>query len=321
MDLLERTRARGAAFAHTVAHGTWGIDFPPSPGLAVHVLLDGAAVVVEEDGAVHPVAAGDAVLVRGDVVHRLASGTDAPGEALEAFTARHTTAVRRLVADGSGPAAAFMCGAYRYSGDLLSSLVAQLPPVLVVTPPLGSRLRAALDLLAREVTVDAPGQQTVLDRLLDVAVVGLLRAHLGGAGPLAPGWYRAREHPGIARALTAVHTDPARGWTVASLAQTADLSRAAFARRFVELVGAPPLEYVTGWRMAVAREQLRDTGEPIAAVARGVGYASEFAFAAAFKREHGVPPGRWRAAARAAVEPVAAAAGPGADQDRAQTRR
>lgn len=298
VDLLERAGARGAAFAHTTAHGAWAIAFPPSTGLAVHVLLDGTASVVTGDGRRYPLRGGDVALLRGEVVHRLTTDPALTAESLAAFIARSATVPRRFVADGPGPPVTFMCGAYRFSGDLLTALVTHLPPVLLVHPEPDSPLRGALDLLAREMLTDAPGQQTVLDRLLDVAVIGVLRTHLADAGENAPGWYRARADAAVDRVLSAVHAEPARGWTVAALGRLAGLSRAAFARRFAEAVGVPPLEYVTGWRMALARERLRSTAEPLAVVARGVGYASEFAFAAAFKREHGVSPGRWRRASR-----------------------
>ncbi len=297
VDLLERAGARGALFAHTTAHGAWAIAFPPSPGLAVHVLLAGAATLVTDGGERFPLGGGDVVMVRGEVVHRLATDSTLVGEPLAAFIARSATSPRRFVADGPGVPTTFMCGAYRFSGELLSSLVAHLPPVLVVHPDPTSPLRSALDLLAREIVLDGPGQQTVLDRLLDVAVIGVLRMHLADAGMGAPGWYRARADPAVARALSAMHAEPARGWTVAALGGLVGLSRAAFARRFADAVGVPPLAYVTGWRMALARERLRSTADPLAAVARSVGYGSEFAFAAAFKREHGVSPGRWRAVA------------------------
>lgn len=298
-DLIERAQARGATFAHTRASGRWGIAFPASPGLGVHVLLEGDATVVDADGRTHPMTAGSVALVRADAPHRLASSADAPAEPLPSIVARHAPSVLHVVLGGQEPSARFVCGVYHYSGDLLTSLVGLLPPVVVAQPEPGSGLRAALDLLAAEMLVDAPGQQTVLDRLLDVAVVGLLRARLAVAGDSAPGWFRAREDPAVAAALAAVHTEPSRAWTVVGLARVAGVSRAAFARRFHAHVGVPPLEYVTGWRMALARERLRETADPLAAVAREVGYGSEFAFAAAFKREHGVPPGRWRRAERA----------------------
>jgi AraC-like DNA-binding protein len=97
-----------------------------------------------------------------------------------------------------------------------------------------------------------------------------------------------------------MHRDPARPWTVASLAAEAGLSRAPFARRFTALLGRPPLTYLTWWRMTTAARLLRESDAPLAAIAAEVGYGSEFAFAAAFKRRHGVAPGRFRRSAELA---------------------
>jgi AraC-like DNA-binding protein len=97
-----------------------------------------------------------------------------------------------------------------------------------------------------------------------------------------------------AAALQAMHREPGRDWTVAGLAAVGGLSRAPFARRFTELLGRPPLTYLTWWRMTVAAGLLRRTDLTVGAVAGQVGYGSEFAFAAAFKRRFGTPPGRYR---------------------------
>ena len=91
-----------------------------------------------------------------------------------------------------------------------------------------------------------------------------------------------------------VHRDPANPWTVATLAAEAGSSRSPFARRFTALIGQPPLTYLTWWRMMTAARLLRESDAPLAAIATRVGYASEFAFATAFKRQHGTAPGRYR---------------------------
>jgi AraC-like DNA-binding protein len=201
------------------------------------------------------------------------------------------------VGDAGEPVrAVFFCGAYLFEGDLCDGLLAALPDVVALRPAAGSALRAATDLLGREVLGDGPGQQTLLDRLLDVMLVQVLRQHFAEAGEAAPPWFRAAADPALAAALRALHADPAAPWTVASLAAEASLSRGAFARRFRSLLGAAPLAYLTDWRMALARQLLRDGDQGLAAVASAVGYRSEFAFAAAFKRHHGLPPGRWRTA-------------------------
>jgi AraC-like DNA-binding protein len=180
-------------------------------------------------------------------------------------------------------------------------MLTALPPAAVVRAGTGGPgLRTALGLLADELVTDGPGHQTLLDRLLDLLLVGALRAHLADPAAARPGWHRALDDPPVAAALARLHDDPAHPGTVAALAAEAGLSRAAFARRFAAAVGQPPLGYLTHWRMRLAEERLRDPGTTLAAVAREVGYGSEFAFSAAFKRERGVAPAVWRRAGRAA---------------------
>jgi AraC-like DNA-binding protein len=141
-------------------------------------------------------------------------------------------------------AATFFCGAYRFEGDLCQSLLQALPEMLPLRRVAGSTLRATMDLLAGAMLRDDPGQQTLLDRLLDVALVQILREHFTSSTATAPGWFRASGDARIGPALQALHANPGHPWTVAELA--------------------------------------------------ALGYASEFSFAAAFKRHHGTAPGRWR---------------------------
>jgi AraC-like DNA-binding protein len=169
-------------------------------------------------------------------------------------------------------------------------LLRALPPLLSL------RLDSPLvDLLAAEIVKDAPGQEAVLDRLLDLLLIATLREWF--AREDAPGWYRAYEDPVVGPALRLLHHEPARSWTVAELARAVGVSRAALARRFNELVGEPPMAFLTGWRIALAADLLREPGTTIGAVAEQVGYGSPFALSTAFKRVRGVSPAQYRAAA------------------------
>ena len=301
-DLLERSRARGAAFSHSTIHGRWGLAFDPVPGLAVHAVVEGEVHLTTADETLR-LLPGDIVLVRGGLEHRLASGRDEPTVALADYMERSRVhgSPRRFVSGEHGEAAEFFCGAYIFEGDICDRLLQLLPDTVRLRPAAGSALRTTIDLLAREMLQDDPGQQTLLDRLLDVALVQVLREHFADQGEAAPAWFRASGDPQIGPVLRAVHDDPGRRWTVEELAAEATLSRAAFARRFTAQLGVAPLAYLTGWRMALARERLRDSDDGIAAVADSLGYASEFSFAAAFKRHHGVAPGRWRTTSRRPV--------------------
>jgi AraC-like DNA-binding protein len=299
-DMLQRSRAHGAAFSHSTARGEWGVRFPRAATLAIHGILGGEAFAwTDRPEDAHRILTGDIVLVRGPSSQHMAH---APGADVVAFDGHPTAGppggARRMdFGSRSGHPTTFFCGAYRFEGDLCGGLLAGLPDLTVVRPRAGSGLRATLDVFAGELLQQAPGQQALLDSLLDVILVQALREQLAADLEAAPAWFRAMADPGIGAALRAIHAEPRRPWTVAGLAAEASLSRASFARRFTSLLGLAPLTYVTNWRMALAREQLRvgDTG--LAAVARSLGYASEYSFAAAFKRHHGIAPGRWRATA------------------------
>ncbi len=307
-DLLQRSRARGAAFSRSTLHGDWGLRFPVDGTLAIHAIVAGDMVAWTDDpNRATRVTGGDLLLLRASP-HHLAS---APGHPTTPFLTLldGATATRhaRIGEPADGPVADFCCGAYLFDGDLSTPLIESLPDLVRLRPEPGSPLRLTVDLLIAEMAGDGPGQQALLDRLLDVALVQSLRLWLQQTDD-APGWFRATEHPGLAAALRAVHADPVHAWTVGELATIAALSRSGFARRFTDVVGTPPLQYLTDWRIALAKERLRDTDDGLAAIAAMVGYGSEFSFASAFKRQVGTAPGRWRARQPSAPQPPTAAA-------------
>jgi AraC-like DNA-binding protein len=134
----------------------------------------------------------------------------------------------------------------------------------------------------------------VLDRLL----IAVLRTWFSRPEAEAPGWYRAHADPVVGPALRLLHNSPARPWTVATLADTIGVSRAALARRFNALVGEPPMTFLTAWRLTLAADLLREPGATVGSVAPQVGYGSAFALSTAFKRVRGVSPQEHRARAR-----------------------
>ena len=187
-------------------------------------------------------------------------------------------------------------------------LLAVLPRILTLDPATSPTqlewLRSTLRLMALEAEGLRPGGETVITRLSDVLVVQALRAWLESDPAAKSGWLGALRDPQIGRAISFIHREPGRLWTVASLADQIPMSRSAFAARFTELVGEPAMSYVTRWRMHLAAAALRGEGATVATLAERFGYRSEAAFARAFKRVIGTPPGAVRRAGP--VESIAA---------------
>ncbi len=301
-DHLLRARAGGGVFARTAATPPWGLQLPGTVQLSMHTVLQGRAWLWFDDpSSALELAPGELALVRGGRAHHIAHEPGALCLDSEQFQARHGD---RELESGRRPTV-FLCGAYRFSGDIGQGLLDALPEVVPLSAGPGDSLHDIVAVLSRELSMDEPGQQTVLDRLLDVLLVLALRIGLATSAQ-APRWFRASGDPRIGPALKALHADAARSWTVPELAQISGLSRAAFARVFAQALGQTPIQYLTDWRMALARDHLRTSDLTLAQIAELIGYGSPFAFATAFQRHHDLPPGTWRQQERAhaATRPV-----------------
>ncbi|GGL38341.1 hypothetical protein GCM10011588_61180 [Nocardia jinanensis] len=182
-------------------------------------------------------------------------------------------------------------------------MLADLPEVIYLPAPetRHTPVGAIIDLLDSELAADRPGHDAMLRSLLDVLLLHILRGWLDRQTDT--GWSAALHDPAVAAALSAIHGSPGQSWTVAELAAHARISRAGLARRFTDLIGRPPIAYLTWWRMTLAARELRDTDTPLTVIARDSGCASEFAFAHAFKNEFGLPPGQFRKTNRPAQPP------------------
>ncbi|MDR8411323.1 AraC family transcriptional regulator [Nonomuraea sp. 3-1Str] len=307
-DLLHRARTRSAMVRQLVQRPPWSMTFADVPPLTIVATLGGRASIRLDDDAVPLLlGAGDIALISATGRYTIADDPSTPPQVVVrggrkyAVGGNEDAAAGRSLAprtygDGLPGATTMLRGAYELRGDVGERLLDVLPPLAVV--PAGPRTRAALDLLTTEAACDEPGQDAVLDRLLDLVLVLALRAWCARPEPGLPAWYRALGDPAVGDALRLLHEDPAHRWTVAALAAKVGMSRAAFAARFTGLVGEPPLTYLTNWRMTLGADLLRDTEATVAAVARTVGYEDAFAFSVAFKRARGVSPSIWRRGTR-----------------------
>jgi len=294
MDLLQdhlaRARASGGVFARTVAAPPWGLRLSGSIQLALHAVVQGRAWLwLDDPQAAAELAPGELALVRGGLDHHIAHEPAAACLEPAEFKARHANDQHC----DDRRATVFLCGAYRFSGDVGEGLLGALPQVLPLSAAVGDPLHDVIAVLSRELAASEPGQQTVLDRLLDILLVLAIRTSFKTSSS-APRWFQASADPRLSAALQAIHDNAARAWTVPELAAVSGLSRAAFARNFQRALGQAPMQYLTSWRMTLARDYLRAGQPTLAQVAEHTGYASPYAFAAAFRRHHGQPPGLWR---------------------------
>jgi AraC-like DNA-binding protein len=301
-DVLDMLRVRGAVTACVRAHAPWGMTLHREPGATFHAVTAGSCWIRVADRPPRELHAGDVVLLPTGAAHVMASAPTGPSRSWDRVTQGLTpTADGEFVIEGTGGSTRLICASYHYDREVAHPLVSLLPPLLMVggqEMAEGSAVPTTLRLLRHELSARSAGWETIVNRLIDVVFVQVIRAWLEGRGEQGTSWLRALRDPIIAQTLTRMHAEPAVPWTIDRLAREANLSRATLVRRFGALVGEPPLAYLTRWRMELAARNLRETDDPVGAIAHRVGYESEFAFSRAFVRLRGHPPGRYRAAAR-----------------------
>lgn len=304
--LLDGPRARQAFMLRALLAPPWSLQCRDESPVTVIAMLRGAAWVVPEGGAPVPVAPHGVAVIKRQRAYTICDEPGLPPQVIIHPGQRCTTpdgvdlhdalalGTRSWGTDPSGTTT-MLVGVYGAHQQVTEPLLDLLPEVAVVPPD--ALVAPIVALLDAELRRDAPGQDAVLDRLLDVLLITSLRCWFEARDPgLEPDWYAAHGDPEIGPAIRLLHDQPHRHWTVAGLAAEIGMSRAAFARRFTELVGVPPITHLTTFRLALAADLLCEPGSTLASVARQVGYRSPYALSAAFSRTRGVTPSGHRAA-------------------------
>lgn len=302
--LLDGPRARNAFLLRSRMSPPWSLRVQDEAPLTLVAVVRGWAWL-QAGGPAARIGPGDVAVLRGPAPYIVA---DEPGRAAQAVilpgqicaspdggtqTAMGELGIRSWGNDPAG-CTEMLTGTYQVTREVSQRLLRALPGMLVLTA--GDWDCPLIPLLAGEIVKDEPGQEAVLDRLLDLLLIAVLRAWFARPDSRAPGWYRGYADPVVGEALRQIEHAPQRPWTVQSLADAAGVSRATLARRFTDLVGEPPVAFLTSWRIALAADLLRDPEATLGAVARQVGYASPYALSIAFKRLHGISPRQHRAA-------------------------
>ena len=282
-----------------------------------HVLVEGTCWVRVNGEPPLQMVAGDVIVVpRGDE-HFMASDLSLKPSAMKALLPKIPTQGTPAVNHGGGgEVARFVCG-YLHCDQKFNPLFGTLPKLLcvrnregsVMLQPLGAEMRSpgapvpfhsgmwlttTLYYLIKEAQSGEAGNQSLLTRLTELMFVEVLRRYMQELAPDQKGWLAGLNDPYVSRALTLLHKEPARAWTVDDLARDAGVSRSALAGRFTELIGESPIRYLAGWRMHLAKQLLSEGNASMSEVAERVGYESEYAFNRAFKRQIGAPPAAWR---------------------------
>jgi len=271
------------------AHDAWTIRFRPTNVVVFGQIIEGACHIEREDGIRFDLEPSDFMLMAappnwsmagcgGGAAVDFKAAIDDPGLLLSPVRPTHVTR--------------FIAGNFKFAPtnrDLISTLMLPIVRVRGSEIP-AARLGGLLASLGEEALADRPGRSLVLDHLLAVMLVEALRYRPADIGEGGLGLLAGLADAKIGQALRIMHSDTQRPWTLAALAREVGMSRSAFASRFVQVVGVPPIEYLANWRMTLAKSALASSDIPMADIAELAGYQSVSAFSTAFKRETGYPP-------------------------------
>jgi len=294
--VLRHVRITTSHLARVELGTPWGVRLRPRDAVSLHHVLTGE-LWLTCNGQETAARTGDLVILAHETSYEMRHQPGARVSDEPAWPRPSPLSVLRRYG-GPGAQTVLLCAELSIVGAARAQLVRALPAVVHLSAGTVSGLDTILDLLRHEVRAARPGTELVAARLTELLLVQSIRAELERR-PEPGTWRAALTDDNIARALDAMYTAPERPWTLVTLARTAELSRTTFATRFRALVGETPFAHLTRWRMALAKELLREQPtSTLAAIAARVGYADEFAFSTAFRREVGDPPGTYRTSLR-----------------------
>ena len=310
-EILSGVKLNSAVFFSAEFSAPWGFSAPASTimaatlGLGVahlalyHLVIDGGAFVEMADGHSIEPKPGDVVIFPHGDSHHMNSGVGVtrpfPNYGITAKIKAHD--LSPLLAGGGGATSRFVCGYMTCEPYLSRPILNRLPPVFKVnvrTDRSGHWLENPILNLVEEAASGRVGSEAMLAKLSEALFVDALRRYVAGLPDQQTGWLAGARDPIVGRSLGLLHGRVAHPWTIADLADEVGISRSALVERFTRYLDEPPMTYLTRWRLQLAARSLEKTSRGVSEIAADVGYESEAAFNRAFKREFGLPPGRYR---------------------------
>lgn len=316
-EVLSAVRLTGSVFFDVTATAPWVAEAPPSvqiadavlPGaqhaIEYHVLTRGTCWITLVDGApFSPVQLheGDVAVIPHGEPHALSStpGLRTTPDLTKHRRPRDASQLPFKLTTGAegGGDARLVCGFLTCDVRPFNPLLDALPRFMRIGRGTSAGTDGLLDHFIRLAATDQPpaaGGQSVLNRLSELMFIEAIRSYMAELGSADTGWLSGLRDPVVGRAIGLLHAQPAQSWTLEQLAAACGTSRSALAARFTQLIGYPPMHYLTRWRMQLAAKRLSAGEAKVAAVAEEVGYDSEAAFSRAFRKFSGRSPGEWRA--------------------------
>ena len=302
-DVLALAGVRGSISTSISAGERWGLQLAAVPEAAFHAVTQGVAYLTVPGNPAVRMTPGDVILLPRGSAHTFASDRDVPTVPFDRLAYARSRQPGQVLEIGERPAPTeVLCAFYSHNATTNTPLFALLPELVYVPAEAGNgQIARTIRLMADESARPGMASATILDRLTDVLLIQILRQWTRANEFTQSSWLRGMTDPAVEAALTAIHADPGRDWTLEDLAAAAHVSRATLSRRFTKLVGQPPSAYLTSWRMDLAAQRLRESDDRAHEIGHAVGYTSEFAFSRAFARAFGQPPRRYRETFRAPV--------------------
>lgn len=301
-EALLLLKLSGVLYCRAELTAPWGIDLPTLKGcMMIHIVNAGRCWLESAGRDPVQLVPGSVALMPHGTAHRIRSSLDAGARPLRDIPIQLISDRYEIMRHGGGgdPTRITYCGV-RFDHAAARRLLELLPIVLHVDGRENGQdwLHDTVRFISREAEAMRPGGETVITRLADVVVIQAIRSWIESGHGGDRGWLAAMRDRQVGGALAAIHREPGRNWSVASLAREVGMSRSGFSARFTQIVGEPVMHYLTHWRMQLACAQLKESGAPLAVLADRLGYRSEAAFSRAFKRVLGLSPGSFRKSAR-----------------------